>query len=97
MTQVAVPAPALERRDFQIIPLKGLPIVAVAFAALIVAIAANKLWPLEFLHVVFGAAWTGTATSVIPHDLSAAGLSHASTETWRFVRGGSRDAYWADG
>src|SRR5919206_591293 len=58
MTQVAVPAPALERRDFQIIPLKGLPIVAVAFAALVVAIAANELWPLEFLHVVFGAAWT---------------------------------------
>jgi hypothetical protein len=58
MTQVAVPAPALERRDFQIIPLKGLPIVAVAFGVLIVAIAANKLWPLEFLHVVFGAAWT---------------------------------------
>jgi hypothetical protein len=58
MTQVAVPAPALQRRDFQIIPLKGLPIVAVAFGVLIVAIAANKLWPLEFLHVVFGAAWT---------------------------------------
>jgi hypothetical protein len=35
-----------------------LPIVAVLFVALIVAIAANKLWPLEFLHVVFGAAWT---------------------------------------
>ena len=58
MTQDAVPAPAVERRDFQIIPLKGLPIVAVAFRVLIVAIAANKLWPLEFLHVVFGAAWT---------------------------------------
>jgi hypothetical protein len=26
--------------------------------ALIVAIAANKLWPLELLHVAFGAAWT---------------------------------------
>jgi hypothetical protein len=62
MTEVAVelpPPPAgLPRRDFQIVPLRGLPIVAVAFAALIVAIAANKLWPLEFLHVVFGAAWT---------------------------------------
>jgi hypothetical protein len=62
MTDVAIerPAPpaALERPDFQIVPLRGLPIVAVAFLALIVAIAANKLWPLEFLHVVFGAAWT---------------------------------------
>jgi hypothetical protein len=62
VTEVAVPleappaAPA--RRDFQIVPLKGLPLVAVVFAALIVAIAADKLWPLEFLHVVFGAAWT---------------------------------------
>jgi len=62
VTDVAVPAPpsaaAAERADFEIVPLKGLPIVAVAFVALIVAIAANKLWPLEFLHVVFGAAWT---------------------------------------
>jgi hypothetical protein len=59
VTDVAVSAPArAARRDFQIVPLKGLPIVAVLFAALIAAIAANKLWPLEFLHVVFGAAWT---------------------------------------
>lgn len=49
---------ALERPDFQIVPLKGLFLVAIAFAALIVAIAANKLWPLVFLHVSFGAAWT---------------------------------------
>jgi hypothetical protein len=67
MTDVTAPAPgvhagappaALKRPDFQIVPLKGLPIVALAFTALIVAIAANRLWPLEFLHVVFGAAWT---------------------------------------
>jgi hypothetical protein len=54
----AVDPPAMERPDFEVVPLKGLPIVAVAFIGLIVAIAANKLWPLEFLHVVFGAAWT---------------------------------------
>src|SRR5690349_14710900 len=62
MTEVAVaidaPPPALERRDFQIVPLRGLPIVAVAFAALICGIAAHKLLPVEFLHVLFGAAWT---------------------------------------
>jgi hypothetical protein len=63
MTDVALdvhapPAAGLPRRDFQIIPLRGLPIVAVLLVALIVAIAVNKLWPLEFLHVVFGAAWT---------------------------------------
>jgi hypothetical protein len=50
--------PAMERPDFEIVPLKGLPIVAVAFIALIVAIAVNRFWPLEFLHVVFGSAWT---------------------------------------
>jgi hypothetical protein len=33
-------------------------IVAIAIAVLIVAIAVNKLWPLEFLHVAGGAAWT---------------------------------------
>jgi hypothetical protein len=60
VTDVAVGAPpaGIERPDFEIVPLKGLPIVAVLFAALIAAIAANKLWPLEFLHVAFGAAWT---------------------------------------
>lgn len=46
------------RPDFQIVPLKGLPVVAIILTGLVVAIAANKLWPLVFLHVAFGAAWT---------------------------------------
>jgi hypothetical protein len=64
MTVVVVPeappgaAAAPARLGFEIVPRRGLPLVALAFVALIVAIAANKLWPLEFLHVVFGAAWT---------------------------------------
>ena len=64
MTDVAVPPPAaatappVRAADFEIIPRRGLPIVAVVLAGTVVAIAANKLWPLEFLHVVFGAAWT---------------------------------------
>jgi hypothetical protein len=62
MADIAVHAPAAPaeraRADFEIVPLKGLPIVAVVFALTIAAIAANQLWPLEFLHVVFGAAWT---------------------------------------
>jgi hypothetical protein len=62
MADIAVDAPlappARERADFEIVPLKGLPIVAIVFALTIAAIAANKLWPLEFLHVAFGAAWT---------------------------------------
>jgi hypothetical protein len=63
VTDVAVPAPvaaAPPAADFEIVPRKGLPVVAVVFIATIVAIAVNKLWPLEFLHVVFGAAWTVT-------------------------------------
>jgi hypothetical protein len=54
----APPASAAEPLDFEIVPRKGLPIVAVAFVALIVAIAVDKLWPVEFMHVVFGSAWT---------------------------------------
>jgi len=49
---------ALERPDFQIVPRAGLPIVGVVLALLIAGIAVNELWPLEFLHVVGGAAWT---------------------------------------
>lgn len=52
------PAPALPRPDFEIVPRKGLIGVAIVFAALIVAIAMDKLWPLTFFHVAFGAAWT---------------------------------------
>jgi hypothetical protein len=69
MTDVAVPpaaveaAPdgppaAIERPDFQIVPRAGLPIVGVALVLVIVAIASNKVWPLEFLHVAGGASWT---------------------------------------
>jgi hypothetical protein len=67
MVEVAAPAPpaaaeghtvGLERPDFEIVPRKGLVAVAIAMVLLIVAIAVNKLWPLEFLHVAGGAAWT---------------------------------------
>lgn len=68
MTDLAVSAPPLhrpvaspveiERPDFEIVPRKGLVLVAIALGLVIVAIAANKLWPLEFLHVAGGAAWT---------------------------------------
>ena len=52
------PPAAAERPDFQIIPRAGLPLVAVVLGLLIAGIAVNELWPLEFLHVVGGAAWT---------------------------------------
>jgi hypothetical protein len=54
---VGVP-PAVERPDFEIVPRKGLVLVAVAAVLLVVAIAVNKLWPVAFLHVAGGAAWT---------------------------------------
>jgi len=67
MADVALPAAAgatgaaheaPPRPDFQIVPLRGLPIVAAVLVALIVAIAANTLWALEFFHVAAGALWT---------------------------------------
>ncbi|MGH7624031.1 MAG: hypothetical protein ACREOJ_01780 [Gemmatimonadaceae bacterium] len=54
----AGPPAAIPRPDFEIVPRAGIPFVAAIFAVLVVAIVANKLWPLVFLHVAFGAAWT---------------------------------------
>lgn len=50
--------PVLEIPDFQVVPRLGLVFAAVAVAAVAAAIAADKLWPLMFLHVSGGAAWT---------------------------------------
>jgi hypothetical protein len=44
--------------EFEIVPRRGLLIVAAAMAMLIIGIAIDKLWFLVFLHVAFGAAWT---------------------------------------
>jgi hypothetical protein len=52
------PPPAMARPEFEIVPRKGLIIVAVVMAGVIAAIAANSRWPLEFFHVAGGAAWT---------------------------------------
>jgi uncharacterized membrane protein YozB (DUF420 family) len=52
------PGPPFEIPEFEVVPRVGLIFAAVAGIALIAAIAANKLWPLEFLHVAGGAAWT---------------------------------------
>jgi len=57
-SEAAAHPAALARPDFEIVPRAGLPIVGVVLAALVVGIAVNELWPLEFLHVVAGAAWT---------------------------------------
>ncbi|HLJ02153.1 MAG TPA: hypothetical protein VKT31_01870 [Solirubrobacteraceae bacterium] len=44
--------------EFEIVPRRGLIAVGVVVVAIVVAIAANKLWPLMFLHVAGGASWT---------------------------------------
>jgi hypothetical protein len=51
-------APAAERPDFEIVPRRGLVLVAVVAVLLIAAIESNKLWPLMFFHVAGGAGWT---------------------------------------
>ncbi len=38
--------------------MRGLPVVGVVVVGLVAAIASNKLWPLEFFHVVGGGIWT---------------------------------------
>jgi hypothetical protein len=49
---------AAARPDFSIVPLLGIPIVLVVLAGLVVAIATNSLWALDFYHVVGGGMWT---------------------------------------
>ncbi len=58
-TAVAIPGRPLARPDFSIVPVKAIPIVGVVLAGLVVAIASNRLWALDFYHVVGGGLWTG--------------------------------------
>ena len=51
--------PALDRPKIQVVPLRGLPIAAVAVVFVTVAIATNWKWALMFSHVVGGGLWTG--------------------------------------
>jgi hypothetical protein len=50
------PPPALP--EIQIVPRGGLPFAAAAVVGLIVAIAGNWMWAIDFFHVVGGGAWT---------------------------------------
>ncbi len=50
-------APA--RLEFSIVPVQALPAVVLVLAGLVVAIATNRLWALDFYHVVGGGMWTG--------------------------------------
>jgi hypothetical protein len=45
-------------KDFKIVPMKGLLVVAIMIIGLIVSIAGNWQWALDFYHVVGGGLWT---------------------------------------
>jgi hypothetical protein len=45
-------------RQIQVVPLRGLPVVAAVVAFVIASIAGNWLWALTFCHVVGGGLWT---------------------------------------
>ncbi len=51
-------AQAPSRPEIQVVPLKGLPIVAAVVLFVIASIAGNWLWALTFCHVVGGGLWT---------------------------------------
>lgn len=51
--------PAVPHRDIKVVPLVGLPFVALAVAFVIYAIASNSMWALMFAHVAGGGMWTG--------------------------------------
>jgi hypothetical protein len=57
----AGPASAVQatpRPRVQVVPVRGLPVVAAVVVFVVVSIAGNWLWALTFCHVVGGALWT---------------------------------------
>lgn len=56
MTHTDVIAPP--QKKLEIVPRKSLPVVAVVLIGLVVAIATNRLWAINFYHVVGGGMWT---------------------------------------
>ncbi len=56
---LATEAPvALPRPPATIVPMKGLPLVGIVFALLVVATAQDTVWALNLFHVAGGAMWT---------------------------------------
>ncbi len=52
----AGPPPVLP--DFRIVPPVGLALAAIVIVGLVVVVATDAVWPLDFMHIVFGSAWT---------------------------------------
>ena len=61
VAQAAIPGPeaAGARPKVTIVPVRGLPIVALVLVGVVVAIARDAKWGLMFCHVVGGGLWTG--------------------------------------
>ncbi|HVC84381.1 MAG TPA: hypothetical protein VNC12_03930 [Solirubrobacteraceae bacterium] len=62
MASVAQPIPgafAPSRPTVKIVPVRLLPVVGVVLIGLVVAIATNSHWALDFFHVAGGGLWTG--------------------------------------
>ncbi len=57
-TVLAPPPGARETVAFQIVPLRALPVVGTVLVLLVVAIAGNWLWAIDFFHVAGGGLWT---------------------------------------
>jgi hypothetical protein len=57
-TEAAPAHPPIEIPKFDIVPRVGLVLAGITVGLVIAAVAVDKLWPLEFLHVAGGAAWT---------------------------------------
>lgn len=56
---VAPVEPATGKADaFEIVPLRSLPVIAAVLVLLVVSIAGNWRWALDFFHVAGGALWT---------------------------------------
>jgi hypothetical protein len=55
----AVAAPAVPRPSFSIVPVRALPVAGLVLVGLVVSIAGNWAWALDFYHVVGGGLWTG--------------------------------------
>ena len=49
---------ARETASYQIVPLRALPVVGTVLVLLVVAIAGNWLWAIDFFHVAGGGLWT---------------------------------------
>ena len=59
MVGATTPSQARVRQKIQVVPLAGLPVVAVAVVFVALSIGLNWRWGLMFNHVVGGGLWTG--------------------------------------